>query len=244
MSKNLHYYTVLIGGGVMITLGYVWSTLPYTKQDTDRAISHTTTQAIATLNDVYLDKLKEQLNNLQQQFATEQVVLHEQINTLQDALEALVEKSETEQNEASPSIDPLLDTISSSHEDHITAQELSRRIAKADFSQQEAIASQLNAEEVDPHWSGWAEAEIRAAIETDVSLNTQLLNVVCRSTFCRVEAAFGDSDTRGQFISKLMALVPWEAQAFYHGDESEGVTGALYIMKEGATEPENIQKHQ
>jgi hypothetical protein len=33
-----------------------------------------------------------------------------------------------------------------------------------------------------------------------------------------------------------MALVPWKTHAFFHGDDEESVTGALYIMKEGVTD--------
>jgi hypothetical protein len=241
MSGKLQYFTLFLVGGLIITQIYIWSIVPQTKQDTNQTISRTPAQEIVVSNDAFQDRLKAQLTNLQQQFTTEQIALHEQLNTLQEVLQAHIDEREAELSDASAALDSWSDMSAESSEAPVTTEDLNLHIAKADFSQEEAVASQLNAEEADPHWSGWAEAEVRAAIETDTSINAQLINVECRSSFCRVDGEFGDSDVRGQLISKLMALVPWEAQAFYHGDELEGVTGALYIMKEGATEPQNRQ---
>lgn len=241
MSKTLFYSAGLIGGSLILALVYIWSIQPDTKQDTAQVSSRYPTQDVVTSNDVSREMLNEKIDSLLQRFTKEQKALREQLDALQATLQAHIEESETAQNTSALDADSWPEERVESYREPITAQELRTRIAQADFSQEEAIASQLDAEEADPDWSDQAEAEIRAAFQINGNLNAQLNNVVCRSTFCRIEGTFGDADSRNRSISELMALVPWEAQAFYHGDEQEGVTGAIYILREGVTELPNIQ---
>jgi predicted XRE-type DNA-binding protein len=240
MSKLLPYIVGLLSGSLLIAILYLGYLQPNTQQVTDQTDSQTPMQASEGMHNDYQDRLIEQLKYMVQQSAVEQATISKQLETLQKAFQSHIEKIETQQyEEVTLGVDSEPDVFAETYQEPVTEQELRRHIVQSDFLQQEAIASQLDIEEVDPEWSSWAEAEIRAAFETNVDLSAQLANIVCLTTFCRVEGDFGDSDIRGGFISELMALVPWETQAFFHGDDLESATGVLYIMKEGVTELPN-----
>jgi hypothetical protein len=241
MSRNLLYSTGLIGASFIITLLYIWSIQHNAKQDTAQTGNRPYMQDIAVSIDDTGNILNARLESLQQQFTAEQVKLREQLETLQIAIQNHIEESKAAQSDASMAADTSTDEFLGSYQEPMTAQALNTRIAQADFTQEEAITSLLDAEEADPDWSDQAEAEIRTAFETDGNLNAQLVNIECRSTYCRVEGIFGDSEARDRSISQLMGLIPWEAQAFYHGDEQAGVTGSVYILRDRVTELPRIQ---
>jgi hypothetical protein len=244
MSRNLLYSTGLIGASLIITLLYIWSIQHDAKHDTAQTGNPPYMQDIAVSIDDTANSLNarlESLESLQQQFTAEQVKLREQLETLQTSLQNYIEESNAAQSDASMATSTSTDEFLGSYQEPMTAQALSTLIAQADFTQEEAITSLLNAEEADPDWSDQAEAEIRAAFETDGNLNAQLVNIECRSTYCRVEGIFGDTEARDRSISQLMSLMPWKTQAFYHGDEQEGVTGSVYVLRDSVTELPRIE---
>jgi uncharacterized coiled-coil protein SlyX len=239
MLKLLPYIVGLLFSILMITLISVWLTEPNTKQVTDQTDSRTSTINIKETRNNRQDKVIEQLWHMLHQSAVERETLTNQLDMLQKAVQAHIEESKSDQYKVSHGVDSDPDSFTETYQEPLTAQALRLQIAQSDFLEQQAITSQLDVEEVDPEWSSWAEAEIRAVFDGDIEISKQLTNIVCLTTFCRVEGDFGELDIRGEFITKLMALVPWETHAFFHGDDVESITGALYIMKEGVTDLPN-----
>jgi hypothetical protein len=239
MSRKFVNILGLLGGVLLFAQVYTWSMQQGEKNDSVQSIGQTAANEITTTSRLHQERIKQQFDDLKLLHTAEQTILREQLSTLQQALQSHIDKSETPLYLASRNVDSDSDVFSETYSETNTLQELDAKIAQSDYQQQELIISQLDLEEVDPEWSGWAEAGLRASLESNVSLNARLSNLVCYTTFCRVEGEFGDSASQGELISELMALVPWEAQAFFQGDIEESSTGSLYILKEGVTEYPN-----
>lgn len=192
--------------------------------------SHQTIDATAQRNLVgSLEATSKQLKLLTERFSESQQTLQRRM----DALETTVRNLPKAGAGLNPSENVRADPEewaqeSLSHEERLV------REAEEEYRQGAAKSSQLENEDIDYTWSSAAEDQIIRNFEADRKFDLQGFDVICRATHCTVRGEFGDSKTRQEKISWLMTLIPWDTTSFYHGDDMEGTTGALYVMRSQA----------
>ena len=89
----------------------------------------------------------------------------------------------------------------------------------------DAVEDQLDIEEVDAEWSGWASEEISRNFTSFEIDGGYLVDTECRSSICRVELDFSSSSSRDEGIKVLPNLSGWDGQGFFQviGDDELGV---------------------
>jgi hypothetical protein len=105
-----------------------------------------------------------------------------------------------------------------------------------------ALDSVMLQEPIDTNWSGIAEAEVGNAITViDNSTSTELYDVRCQSTICRIDAAHSDPTAEMEFTMQLGQLEAFrDAHAFIQRIENEDGTSdtVTYISRAGYKLPE------
>jgi hypothetical protein len=228
-------YTLLLSG-CLVGAGYLIGSL---QTGNDIQDIQSNSSGVTRENDrgeAAIDELNARMLRLEQQLSADRQELQEQMTLLQETMQIYLESGSSSKNSIAIASAPEVEDAQQDAQGMMSEISLAEHIAEQDFHQREELARVLDAEEADSEWSGRAESEIRMSIDSSESLNAQITLVECRSTYCRIDGVFGDTDARNQLIAQLMALMPWETEAFYQGAAEGDGTGALYILKEGASQ--------
>jgi hypothetical protein len=113
---------------------------------------------------------------------------------------------------------------------------------RLEIEQAESLDRKFDAEPMDRAWAAPAAQEARRALQLEISGDTSLQRVECRTTWCRIETSHADVDAFKSFANK--SLLNREKQLWNGGisatirDESEaGVVAVTFITREGHAMP-------
>jgi hypothetical protein len=95
-------------------------------------------------------------------------------------------------------------------------------------------------EEIDKLWRLETERLIAGNITNNAPEGTSLLSSECKSTFCRIELAFRDVDSRERFVLKSAMLPPWNTSAFFWVKDPEDTEVVFYFSREGQSLPSQV----
>ena len=112
--------------------------------------------------------------------------------------------------------------------------ETPEEMASAEDAQERRLIAALDAESVDPRWSGEAEARLMDSFAPAAPRGVRIERATCRLSFCRVDidgsAAAPDTDVP----MALMGLMPWDAQGFFRESDDTPGTGSLFVTRAGS----------
>jgi hypothetical protein len=113
---------------------------------------------------------------------------------------------------------------------------------KVDEGSEEKIVEHTNqrfrSEPIDGEWSATGVREVRSAMARELPAGSQLLNIECRSTLCRIEASHRDLDGYRKFAdSSFLSAekMPWKGGFLSSVTEQTGsrVSSVSYHWREG-----------
>jgi hypothetical protein len=101
------------------------------------------------------------------------------------------------------------------------------------------IESELASQATDPLWSPEAVEHVRKVFSNESFDGDTLLDVVCATTFCRLEVTHADEDSRGQFMDQIFPTLRWQTEGYSHTiDNHDGsYNSVLYLSREGYSLP-------
>lgn len=208
------YILIAILGGITMLLTLYFD-VPSTVTSSNQIVTAKTQREF---NDSF-EATRKQLGMLTEQVSKSQQAFQRRIDTLEKTLQNLSKTADSETDSKLLGVEPL------------SREERLKRQAETKYRQRAEKTALLESEEVDYSWSSQAEEQIIHNFESDKQLDTREFDVMCRATHCSVTGEFGDPETRQQKINWLMTLIPWNTSSFYHGDDIEGTTGSLYVMR-------------
>jgi hypothetical protein len=113
---------------------------------------------------------------------------------------------------------------------------------------QEAVSAldhALATEDTDPHWAPHMEDAIYTAAGQAEFAGGQISNVVCRSSFCRLNIDLTDAESETQFLQEFVPAAGFEnVDAFYSREERAdgGLAMTVFISREGQPLPGQMRQ--
>lgn len=109
-------------------------------------------------------------------------------------------------------------------------------VMRSEHKQRALVVQRLAEEPIDPAWQPATEAKIAQALKASPEPDAIVLGTSCRSSHCSVQLNLEAMapDDRPLAINRMLAALPWEAQAFYQPSNADDTAlGAMYITREG-----------
>jgi hypothetical protein len=185
------------------------------------------------------NKWADETSNLKQA----QSRLSRKIGALESALDELKANQNQKSADAGSDLNGSVDQENAAIETHEMVREKAKSQIKAqlDFMQEK-----LQSEPVDVKWADSAAAALYKSVQTNTTGDFAIIKTNFRSTFGRVDLAFNPALGEESF-KKLTALIPWNAEVYFHADDIKSGKAAAYIARQDHSLPhvgQNLAKLQ
>jgi hypothetical protein len=181
-----------------------------------------------TTNNSDLEQYRDEISYLQQDLKSLQIQLKDLQQTTQinqaENIQLIHDNQQTYQ-----------ETTTNTNQD-VELQPYQQKMAEKEMisAQLNTLDQQLQYEEPDPGWSYWAQNEILNSINNKQYVGVNVIANDCRSTMCRFQIQFDNTQIRDTAVGDIPTLVPWDSQGFFHADEDDPLNLVLYVSREGA----------
>jgi hypothetical protein len=225
--KTKHKFTATIIGFIC-GLAILWIATNNSDSDSTKSLALKPTPKATTTNNSDLELYRDEVSYLQQDINS----LQKQLNDLQQATKQNQAASKKLANESQESYQET--HAADTNQDVELQPDLQQQREKEKITAQiNTLEQQLQYEEPDPGWSIWAQDEIMNNISNKQYSGVSVVGNECRSTMCRFQFQFDDTEIRDTTVGDISSLVPWDSQGFFHTDENDPLNLVVYISREG-----------
>jgi len=226
--KTKHIFTVSIIG-FMCGLAILWVATNNNDSGPTKSQVLKPAPTATSTNSPYLELYRDEVSNLQQELKSLQI----QLNDLQQTRRHNQDENSQLEHESQESYQE--DITADTNQDVELQSYLQKQLEQERVTAQiNTLEQQLQYEEPDPGWSNWAQNEIMNNISNKQYAGVNVVGNECRSTLCRFQFQFDDTEIRDTAVGDIPTLVPWDSQGFFHADEEDPLNLVLYISREGA----------
>ncbi len=226
--KTTHTFTTTIIGFIC-GLAILWIATNNNDSVPTKSQTLIPTPKAITTNNSDLELYRDEISYLQQDLKS----LQKQLNDLQQA----TQKNQAENTELEhESQESYQETTSADTNQNVELQPyLQKQLEQERITAQiNTLEQQLQYEDPDPGWSNWAQNEIMNNISNKQYAGVSVVGNECRSTMCRFQFQFDDTEIRDTAVGDIPTLVPWDSQGFFHVDEDDPLNLILYVSREGS----------
>ncbi len=226
--KTKHKFTATIIGFIC-GLAILWVVTNKENSGQVKSLALKSIPTETTTNNSDLEQSRDEISYLQQDLKSLQIQLKDLQQTTQinqaENIQLIHDNQQTYQ-----------ETSATDTDQDVELQPYQQKMAEQEMisAQINTLDQQLQYEEPDPGWSYWAQNEILNSINNKQYVGVNVIANDCRSTMCRFQIQFDNTEIRDTALGDIPTLVPWDSQGFFHADEDDPLNLVLYVSREGA----------